>query len=82
MVGWRHHGRYRRTILNGTATLGGGFFTMFDARVVDNHGTVAVLVGTALSFTNNAVRNLAGSTFTIQGQFGTEWVLPRRLGVQ
>ncbi len=55
------------TILHGTATLRGGFFSTLIDRTVDSTGTVTVPAGDGITWSGDAVwNNQAGSTFVLQ----------------
>jgi filamentous hemagglutinin len=56
------------TVLNGAATLSGGYFTTFTDRTVDNHGTATIPADDGITLSGAAVwNNLAGSNFFLQG---------------
>ena len=56
------------TVLNGTSSLSGGFFSMLTDQQVDNHGTASITDGNSIDFRGNAVwNNDVGSTFVLQG---------------
>ncbi len=56
------------TILNGTSSLSGGFFSMLTNQQVDNNGTATITDGNSIDFDGNSVwNNEVGSTFTLQG---------------
>jgi hypothetical protein len=58
------------TVLDGTSTLTGSFFSPLE-RQVDNFGTATVVAGTSLNFENNAIwNNDAGSTLILPDSAG------------
>src|SRR5262249_16812060 len=57
-----------RTVLTGSATLTGGFFTTFTDRAVDNRGTATIPTDEGVTLSGDAAwNNLAGSNFFLQG---------------
>jgi hypothetical protein len=56
------------TVLLGTATLSGGFFSRIDGRTIDNHGLVGVAGTDGFTFVNASTwNNWAGSFFYVGG---------------